>query len=64
MDKILAIIPIIVAFNVLLAAASALASKIAEVLNVPQAGKIAAAIGKISGFIAKALDVVGYNPKH
>lgn len=60
----MAIIPVIVAFNVLLVAASALAQKIADIFNAPEAGKIASVIGKISGFIAKALDVIGYNPKH
>jgi hypothetical protein len=64
MDKILAIIPVIVAFNVVLAAVSALASKISEILGSPGAGKIASALSKVSALIAKALDVVGYNPKH
>lgn len=64
MDKIIAIIPAIVAFNVLLTAVSAFLQKIADTFNSPEAGKIATAVGKISGFIAKALDVVGYNPKH
>lgn len=62
--KIMEIAPLLVAFNVSLAAISAFLHKLAAVINAKNVSGAASKLEKLVAFIAKAIDFLGMNPKH
>lgn len=62
--KVMAIAPLLVAFNVALSAMSAFMHKLAEVMKSKSVDGAASKMEKLVSFIAKAIDFLGMNPKH
>jgi hypothetical protein len=62
--KVMEIAPLLVAFNVALAAISAFMHKLSVVLKSKSVDGAASKMEKLVSFIAKAIDFLGMNPKH
>lgn len=62
--KVMAIAPLLIAFNVALSAMSAFMHKLAGVMKSQSVDGVASKMEKLVSFIAKAIDFLGMNPKH